>query len=396
MRVRDAIFGTIDIPEFLDGLLTTPEFRRLSEIRLINVNSPSLSSLSETKRYSHTLGVMHLALENPMLGFSESERKALLAAIVIHDAATPAFAHLFEYFLLDRFSWDHESAIPDLLTEGGETDSQTTQIYFSKTPQFERLCAAAKIDFDIVMEIVEGRHPLSKLVFGSLDFDNLDNVLRMNWMLGHRVEPERILNIARNLGVSSGVELILPEEQRHNLAYWLELRRLAYEVLVFDPPTVSAQAVLSKAIRHGLETGDLALEDWTYTDHEIIKALRSSSVSNKIMLDNDFLGPLPGICLIHQFSDPENCAFDRSREEMMSLSEEFMEIEGIGGRKYGYAFRDKGAFSKRVDAHDPTTGRIWTLGTKSNSVIVYGFTSKPGQYCPEELGRRFAEWLKSR
>ena len=83
LKVHDCIFGSFELPSYLDSLLTTPEFRRLSEVRLININSPSLSSLSETKRYSHTLGVLRLALANPMLGFSEEERKALFAAIIV-------------------------------------------------------------------------------------------------------------------------------------------------------------------------------------------------------------------------------------------------------------------------------------------------------------------------
>jgi HD superfamily phosphohydrolase len=393
VRVRDSIFGVIDLPGYLDGLLTTPEFRRLSEVRLINVNSPSLSSLSETKRYSHTLGVMRLALENPMLGFDESERKALLAAIVVHDAATPAFAHLFEYFLMDRFAWDHESAIPDLLIEGGDVDPLSTQIYFSKTPQFERLCKAAKVDIGIVMEIIRGQHPLSRLVFGSIDFDNLDNVARMNWMLGYPIDRERILSIAKNLGASANVGLILPESERRNLSYWLDLRRQAYEVLVFDAPTVSAQAVLSKVIRHGLETGDLGLQDWMYSDHEMIDALRSSSIENKKMLDKDFLGPLPEMYLLHHFQDPDHAAFAKGRDDLVELAEQFMKEEGVSGRIYGYSFRDKGAFSKRIEASDPNNGATWTVGEKSDSLVVYGFTSKPGRYVPSEAGRRFADWI---
>ncbi|MEP2031430.1 MAG: hypothetical protein ABJI96_22260 [Paracoccaceae bacterium] len=330
-----------------------------------------------------------------MLGFDESERSALLAAIVVHDAATPAFAHLFEYFLTDRFEWDHESAIPDLLSEGGDVDRLSTQIYFSKTPQFERLCKAAKIDFAIVMAIIRGQHPLSRLVFGSIDFDNLDNVARMNWMLGHSVDRQRILSIAGNLGAGTDVGLTLPETEKSNLGYWLDLRRQAYEVLVFDAPTVSAQAVLSKAIRRGLEEGDLGLQDWTYADHEMIDALRDSSLDNKKMLDNDFLGPLPNLCMLYHFQDTDHAAFSMGRDELVALIEQFMKEKGVSGRVYGYSFRDKGAFSKRIEAFDPRNGQTWTLGEKSNSLVVYGFTSKHGRYDPSEAGRCFADWITS-
>ena len=395
LKVHDCIFGSFELPSYLDSLLTTPEFRRLSEVRLININSPSLSSLSETKRYSHTLGVLRLALANPMLGFSEEERKALFAAIIVHDAGTPAFAHLFEYFLSDRFDWDHETAIPGLLSDEGDIDRRSTQIYYAQTPKFKELCLKAKIDFDTVMEIVKGSHPLSRFVFGSIDFDNLDNVARMNWMLGERVQFDRFFRIAENLGARSDTGLLLPKQLCDETEYWLELRKRAYEVLVFDGPTVSAQAVLSRAIRYSLEDGALALEDWTYPDAKLIDVLRNSSPTNKKMLDLDFLGALPSMCLIHQFKDSQHKAFNYSREEIVDLIEKFLKSRIIAGRVYGYSFRDKGAFSKQIEAVDPSSGNKWTVGERSNSLVVYGFTSTQRSWSPKNIGEEFSSWIEA-
>lgn len=393
LKVYDCIFGGFDLPSYLDALLTAPEFRRLSEIRLININSPSLSSLSETKRYSHTLGVLRLALANPMLGYSEAERKALLAAIVVHDAATPAFAHLFEYFLSERFDWDHEMAIPDLLSDKGDLDRVSTQIYYSHTPKFKELCHSAKIDFDIVMEIVGRRHPLSRLVFGSIDFDNLDNVARMNWMLGGEVRVERLMKIAENLGARAGVGLLLPKGLAEEVHYWQGLRKRAYEVLVFDGPTVAAQAVLSKAIRRCLEDGTINLEDWTYTDAKLVDVLRESSIENKRMLDFDFIGELPKMCLLHRFEDPAHKIFGFERDRVVDLLGDFLALQNVGGRVYGYAFRDRGAFGKRINAIDPTTGEEWAAGESSNSLVVYGFSSARRGLSPGELGEQFSRWI---
>jgi HD superfamily phosphohydrolase len=394
LKVYDCIFGSFNLPTYLDALLTAPEFRRLSEIRLININSPSLSSLSETKRYSHTLGVLRLALANPMLGYSESERKALLAAIVVHDAATPAFAHLFEYFLSERFDWDHEMAIPDLLSDSGNLDRVSTQIYYSQTPKFKELCRSSKIDFDVVMEIVGRRHPLSRLVFGSIDFDNLDNVARMNWMLGEEVRVDRLMKIAENLGARANVGLLLPQELADEVRYWLSLRKRAYEVLVFDGPTVAAQAVLSKAIRRSLENGTINLEDWTYTDAKLVDVLRDSSIENKRMLDYDFIGELPKLCLLHRFEDPTHKIFKLERDRIFDLLEDFLDLQNLGGRVYGYAFRDKSAFGKRISAMDPTTGEEWAVGESSNSLVVYGFCSARRGSSSDELGRQFSRWIE--
>jgi HD superfamily phosphohydrolase len=122
MIVYDALYGRFELPSFLTPLLTAPEFRRLAEVRLININSPALSALAEVRRYSHTLGVLRLAMENQFLNFGEDEHRALLASIIVHDAGTPAFAHLFEYQLAEQFRWNHETAVPAILTKQHHPD----------------------------------------------------------------------------------------------------------------------------------------------------------------------------------------------------------------------------------------------------------------------------------
>jgi HD superfamily phosphohydrolase len=392
MKVVDALWGTFELPSFLDKLLMSPEFRRLSDIRLININSPSLASLSETRRYSHTLGVLRLALTNPMLGFGVEEHKAVLAAIILHDVGTPAFAHLFEYFLKDRFEWSHESVVPDLITGRIEPDSIATQIYYSQQPKFKKLCVEAGIDFDLVLEILRKRHPSSKLIFGSLDYDNIDNVARMNWMLGERVDLDRLKQLASQLGASDRPELELPIEQEGNLQYWIEIRKKAYDVLVFDPPTVAAQAVLSRAIKICLDEDRLNLQDWTYNDTELIAALRNSSVRVKKIIDHDLVGELPNLHLCCQILDVNHRLFRMSRDAVVALLEEFLKLRRKDGRVYGYSFRDKGTFQKKITAWDAGARSMWSVGKTSDSLVVYGFCSYAPSRAPELVGQEFVDW----
>ncbi len=393
MKVVDAIFGAFELPGYLDSLLMSPEFRRLTEVRLININSPSLSSLSETRRYSHTLGVLHLALCNPMLRLGPDEHKALLASIVVHDVGTPAFAHLFEYFLIDRFEWDHESAIPELLKGSDRLDPKATQIYFAQRPKFLNLCEKAGIDTDIVLAILEGQHAASRLIFGTIDYDNIDNVTRMNWMLGTRVEIEQMRDLASGLGASISHDLELSRDHSKNLEYWMSLRKAAYDVIVFDGPTVSAQAVLSQAIQEGLESGFIDLEDWTYSDLELVEALRASSSKTKAMLDRDFIGQLPNVAICAHLPFCDHRIFSMTRTEIARSIVEYVRHLGVSGRIYGYSFRDRGTFNKRIVAWDPETQSEWEIGEKSNSIIVYGFSSNSVRLDPGKAGKEYLEWL---
>jgi HD superfamily phosphohydrolase len=397
MIVRDVLYGKFEIPSFLVPFVTAPEFRRLSEIRLININSASLAALADVTRYSHTLGAIRLALANPLVDFGRDEHEALLATIIVHDAGTPAFAHLFEYFLLDRFNWDHEAVVPLLLTGKHHPDAFSHQIYKAQVPKFKKICKSAKIDFDLVLAMLDGRHPGSRLIFGSLDFDNIDNVARMNWMLGQRFDIDRMVSLASVLGARNAVSLLLPESRRADVELWATLRRSAYEVLVFDGPTVAGQAVLSRAIAGALADGVLSVEDWHYTDSELLNVIRESSPEGKLILNRDFYGGLPELQLIWHLEESEHPLMEFPRDLIASSIEEFLRLSLNIKHAYGYCLRDRGTFEKRIEAVDPKNGERWSFGRRSNSLVVYGF-GKEGRKMesPWKLGEKFIKWMEQK
>jgi hypothetical protein len=269
------------------------------------------------------------------------------------------------------------------------------QIYEHQTPAFRRLCDDARVDFEVVMQFLRKEHAYSKLIFGSIDFDNLDNVARMAWMLGIRFDVGRIEYLASQLSVS-GTQLLLPNHAAADVALWMELRRQAYEVLIYDPPTVAAQAVLSSVIETALSSGTLEAGDWHYDDHSLLAALGRDPAA-KLMLSRDYYKDLPGLVLIYREVDAPHLLWSRGRKALTDLLVKFMkERVGAKGGTYGYAFRDKGAFSKKLDFVDPDSGHQWSTGETSDSLILYGF-SKHGSATapnPHDLGLEFRNWLE--
>src|SRR5262249_13954555 len=114
-RVFDPIYGEVRLPGFLRPFVESPEFRRLGFIRLLNFESIELAAISEAKRLSHTLGVLHLATRITSLSFSTEELKALLYAVVLHDIGTPPFGHTLEYEFVRRYNLDHETIAAKVL-----------------------------------------------------------------------------------------------------------------------------------------------------------------------------------------------------------------------------------------------------------------------------------------
>src|SRR5579863_4411113 len=102
MKIFDPLYGEVQLSAVQTVIARSPEFRRLSHIRLLNSASPTLATLGELRRYSHTLGVAALNLEWRQKNerfWKKEELDALEAAVLLHDIATPPFAHLFEYML---------------------------------------------------------------------------------------------------------------------------------------------------------------------------------------------------------------------------------------------------------------------------------------------------------
>ncbi len=396
MKCHDVVHGEWEIPDFLLPLIWTPEFQRLQRVRLININSPTLAALSDATRYSHTLGVIRLALENSFLGLGEKEARAFLAALVMHDAATPAFAHLFEYFLRERFDWDHESAVSDLIKNDKTSAGVHKQIYRSLEPNFRKACKTASVEFELVLEFLSAKHEFSKLIFGSVDFDNLDNVVRMATLLGGKPEYSAILSIAKHLGVDAQGRVTLPILQSGNIEAWSRMRNYAYERLVYDWATVARQAVLSNSIEWALDKGLLSEEDWHYDDEHLISVLLKVPHCKKRLIQ-DFFGQPPQLVLLLRLQDLKHTLFTRTRREIVDLIEQFLATASQNvGRTYGYVFRDHGAFSKRVEFFDAIEQSTWSVGVASKSLVLYGFSRNRERAAdPQQEGRRFLEWIAS-
>jgi HD superfamily phosphohydrolase len=370
MRIFDPLYGRFEVPDYVAELLSTPEVRRLSNVRLINALSPSLATLGEIRRYSHTIGVVYLASTNSFMGYGAETVRAFLAAVLLHDVGTPPFGHLFEYQLRDRFSWHHEDVIGKVIEGRDRPEASAHQIFGGRAIKFLHTCRRLHIDTDLLLSLVSQTHPLSKLIFGTLDFDNLDNVLRMSWALGLTRDVTATKSIASALCVGQQGVLQLPITMKPAVGEWLALRRRVYDILVFDGPTVAAQAVLSKSIAAALDSGLLTAKDWDRHDEDLIELLRKSS-PNKSEIILHYLGKLPDLSICMQvFGSLRDLGFSRL-EDAKSVLDEI-----LAGEFLSYVFLDHGTFEKALNFTDPQSNDRWSIGNASESLVLYAFKGK--------------------
>ncbi len=395
MNVRDPLYGKFTLAPYLSRLVMTPEVRRLSQIRLLNTLTPSLATLGELRRFSHTLGVLHLCELNGAKSFSNEERRALAASVLLHDIGTPPFGHLMEYHLRELSNWSHESVIRAVLVGKHAPENRAHQIFARRSPEFRSELKRLEISLEIVKAVVSGKHPLSLLLFGTLDLDNLDNVARMTNALGIEGGATLALRLAAALSINRDGDLCLDEQhERQAVEQWADLRRQAYDTIVFDPPTVAAQAVLSQAIELAIRCEVLTEDDWSLSDEQLLEELmKCRETKDSIILD--YLGRLPYMVLCLQVSGSLRDFGFSSRSVAKTALEELLKAEFGSHGVLGYVFVDSGTFSKRLQFVCPRTGGKWDVGKNSNSIVFYGFI-RGSKSVPLAKRKRAAESLLSK
>src|SRR6266446_4050576 len=204
MRVRDGLYGEFIVPGYLVRLVLTPEVYRLSQIRLVNTPSPSLPALGDIRRFSHTLGVLHLSRLARRVEYSDEEWMALAASVLLHDIGSAPFGHLLEYQLAEHTpaGWNHEAMIANVLASVHAPENSAHQIYANRTVRVRKEARLSGINLELVDQIISSSHPLSKLLFGSVDLDNLDNVGRMAWAIGLPGGAAAAIGLAMRLRVT--------------------------------------------------------------------------------------------------------------------------------------------------------------------------------------------------
>jgi hypothetical protein len=266
-------------------------------------------------------------------------------------------------------------------------ENRAHQIFAHRPIGFPKALKKADISEDLVKLIVTGAHPLSLLLFGTLDLDNIDNVARMTRALGLEGGSELATRLASALTVSRDGRLWLSERsERSTVERWAKLRQHAYDIIVFDPPTVAAQAVLSQAIETAFREEIITQDDWTLSDEQLLETLmRHPATKNLIALE--YLGRLPDMALCVQVSGTLQDWGFPGRSQAKAFVERIMREEFETRRIRGYVFVDSGTFSKNLTFLDPDTQELWELGKASRSVVFYGFVRTGDKLAPSRCER---------
>ncbi|PVV05274.1 hypothetical protein BB560_000219, partial [Smittium megazygosporum] len=117
--LKDPIYGTIKLDDFVLEFIDTPQFQRLRYLKQLGVSNFVYPGGNHT-RFEHSIGVSHLAkilvttlMElQPELGISERDVQCVTLAGLCHDLGHGPFSHLFDGNFMKSarpgIKWEHE------------------------------------------------------------------------------------------------------------------------------------------------------------------------------------------------------------------------------------------------------------------------------------------------
>ncbi len=282
--VIDPLYGPFKLDPFLYELICQPEVQRLREVRLSNINSLLLPGSSNISRFEHSLGTAHLAsIVVSEMAVPHDQRLNLVCAALLHDVTITPFGHLMEEaFHYAGLPFDHETRLREIFGGGLDLGNIDLQVFEGKTVGFRGVLD--KKDFkkhgasvQAVLSLKSGEGVLGRLIQGTIDLDNIDNVCRMAYHIGISFRRELPIELAKSFFIYKG-QLSFDSKKKTLIVEWLNLRETLYNILMTNPIDFAAKSMLIEAIRLGLKGSTdypplLTDRDWKLTDSQLIYLL---------------------------------------------------------------------------------------------------------------------------
>ena len=341
--IYDRLYGRLEFPEIVCKLIDSPELLRLREIGLGNIRFFSFPSFSAVTRFEHSLGVCHLAkLASESLKLTEKDKIELMVAGLYHDVTTPPFAHATEQILKKYFGFDHEKHLRSLLLgESEDLGKYYSQIYFGKEFRLRSICQGADareigIDLFQILSILSDRdEPLSSMIKGEIDLDNIDNVIRASSAMGiDEARGQLSETLARSFVFHAKKEIAISAESRNCIESWKRFRETLYDLILCSIEDFALQTMLKHALVCLAESADESTRlndaDWKLTENQIIyekmlKDRKTESITKRMFL-NDLYTCL-GLVWVSGQEAPDY--IERKEPDLEKLAEECLRVPTV-------------------------------------------------------------------
>jgi HD superfamily phosphohydrolase len=230
--------------QLLMQLIDSMPLQRLRRIRQLGMAYLAYQG-AEHSRFSHSLGVLHLATRildhlSKEWRVTAFQRLAVRCAALVHDVGHGPFSHVFE----------NVTGIPHEVWTERILLSRSSELYQLLASYSRRLPAA-------IVEIIQGRSQppfLSQIIASQLDADRFDYLLRDSLMTGVKYgvyELERLIRVLRLDHL--GQRIIVAENGVPPVEKYLQARYHMYTQVYLHKTVRAAESMLILVLRRAKE-----------------------------------------------------------------------------------------------------------------------------------------------
>ncbi len=232
--INDPVHGFISIahPEILQ-LIDHPFFQRLRHISQMGLSYLVYPGAHHT-RLQHAVGAMHLAsravevLRSKNADIDDEEKKAVMAAVLLHDIGHGPFSHALEYGIMQGIN--HEDI---------------------SIAMMQKLNEELRGGLQTALAIFKNEYPkkfLHELISSQLDTDRLDYLQRDSFFTGvveGRINAGRIIEM---LNVSEN-RLTVDEKGIYSVEKFIVSRRFMYWQVYFHKTSFMFEKILEQTLK---------------------------------------------------------------------------------------------------------------------------------------------------
>jgi uncharacterized protein len=267
-NIKDPVHGDIEVSEAHLSLLDAPVLQRLRYIRQLGFSYLVYPGANHT-RFEHSLGTMYLAdLVCRQLALDAGERQLITGAALLHDIGHGPFSHAIEPLMEDCLHQNHHEI-------GALLDDDHTS----------GLLGRIGIDPGELARVIAGNHPLSGIIYGDLDVDRMDYLLRDAHYTGAPYGTVDAHRLIRNTLIAEDGRIVLHESGINAAESLLLARTLMRPAVYFHHVSRIAETMFLQAVHtHILEDRSLDAGIVRMDDAACMQALLTSDADIARML----------------------------------------------------------------------------------------------------------------
>jgi uncharacterized protein len=310
--VRDPIHGNIRLDGAYIGIVDTPMFQRLRNIKQNGVCYLVYPAMNST-RFEHSLGVYHLGgVLAGHLRLPEPDRLELRAACLLHDIGHGPFSHTFDE-LMARHGLDHERESERLVLKTEIAD----------------ILGSSGISAANVAELIHGGGKLGKLLSSEVDVDKMDYLVRDAYYAGVAYGVTDVERLLFSMRMDKG-DVVVDSGGLEAAESLLINRNMMYQTVYRHHTKRIAESMLAHAVESLIDGGLPAKDAFAMDDISLTGALRGAKGYAR-----DMGGRIESRRLFKSvFSESISLLTEDSRVELAGSR---MEVESKMSKDYGIA-----------------------------------------------------------